>query len=166
MPQRVIFAISLSLLIFSLGVWLLLPHLIRHNSVISATRNTYTIRLNWKGLEKDLKVEISREYEELLTGLMNRPSLDNIDGMLFIFPAEQEQSFWMKNTFIPLDIIFFDAGGKFLNVHKNAAPCIDEESNCPLYPSNGKTKYVLETNAGFLPNEWFEEGLTLDINKI
>lgn len=147
-------------------VQLIVIYKIREDNVTVTSKNIYTINLYWKNQKKKLKVEFSKERQDLLKGLMYRKSLEGIDGMLFIFPNEQEQSFWMKNTYINLDIIFFDAQGNFLNVYQNASPCADKKTNCPLYPSFGKTKYVLETKAGLLPDEWFDNELKLDIRKI
>jgi uncharacterized membrane protein (UPF0127 family) len=67
-------------------------------------------------------------------------------GMLFLFPAESMRSFWMKNTRIPLDILYFDGDLKLVSMSENTPPC--RTRNCPAYRSTGPAKYVLELNAG------------------
>jgi uncharacterized membrane protein (UPF0127 family) len=83
------------------------------------------------------------EYDREL-GLMFRKSMDENRGMLFIFPDTQARSFWMRNTVIPLDIIFIDDSKTVLNIAKNTTPYSDVS-----YPSAGPAKYVVEVNGGF-----------------
>ena len=77
---------------------------------------------------------------------MFRKSLPQNQGMLFIFEDEQPRAFWMKNTLIPLDMIFIDANWRIVKLIKNAEPC--KEDPCPTYDSERPAKYVLEVNAG------------------
>jgi uncharacterized membrane protein (UPF0127 family) len=91
-------------------------------------------------------VELAESQQKQALGLMFRDSLPNDHGMLFIFPAEGFRSFWMKNTRIPLDILYFDEDLKLVSVAENAQPC--RTQRCPSYPSDGPAKYVLELNAG------------------
>lgn len=98
------------------------------------------------GNEIDYDVEIADTYEERRTGLMFRESMGERSGMFFVFETPAKQSFWMKNTLIPLDMIFVDSGYKILNVAKNVPPC--EKDPCATYSSEGMAKYVLEVNAG------------------
>jgi hypothetical protein len=67
-------------------------------------------------------------------------------GMLFIFPNEAPRSFWMKNTRIPLDIMYFDKDLNMVSISADTQPC--RVSRCPSYPSIAPAKYVLELNAG------------------
>lgn len=89
-------------------------------------------------------VYIAESNESRATGLMNIKNLPENEGMLFIFPDSQIRSFWMKNTYIPLDIVFFDSNKKFINYHKNAEP-LDISTR---YVSDKPAKYVLELNGG------------------
>lgn len=89
-------------------------------------------------------VYIADSNESRATGLMNIKNLPENEGMLFIFPDSQIRSFWMKNTYIPLDIVFFDSNKRFINYHKNAKP-LDESIR---YVSDKPAKYVLELNGG------------------
>jgi hypothetical protein len=80
-------------------------------------------------------------------GLMHRTSLDANAGMLFVFPREERESFWMKNTLIPLDIIFITADLRVLEIYRSVPPCAGVL--CPFYTSSAPIKYALEVNAGF-----------------
>ena len=91
-------------------------------------------------------VELAETQQKQALGLMFRDSMPDDHGMLFIFPAEGLRSFWMKNTRIPLDILYFDDDLKLVSVAANAQPC--RTRRCPPYPSEGPAKYVLELNAG------------------
>ncbi|URL58055.1 DUF192 domain-containing protein [Luteibacter flocculans] len=79
-------------------------------------------------------------------GLMNRPKLAADHSMLFIFPDDQPRAFWMKNTLIPLDILYFDKDRKLVSMQLNAQPC--KADPCAIYPSDGNARYVLELPAG------------------
>ncbi len=91
-------------------------------------------------------VELAETSEEQSLGLMFRDSLADDHGMLFVFPGESRRSFWMKNTRIPLDILYFDAELRLVSVAADARPC--RTPRCPNYPSTGPAQYVLELNAG------------------
>ena len=92
-------------------------------------------------------VEIADDDAERQRGLMYRNHMSDDHGMLFVFEHEEPQSFWMMNTHIPLDILYFDAGRKLVSASRNTPPC-SSGVNCPSYPSKGRAKYVLELNAG------------------
>ena len=95
-----------------------------------------------------LDIEIADTEYETQTGLMYRSSMETNQGMLFIFNDVAQRSFYMKNTQIPLDLIFIDGDNKIVSFQKNAKP-FDENS----LPSNAPAKYVLEINAG-LVDKW------------
>jgi uncharacterized protein len=88
-------------------------------------------------------VEMATTEEEKQTGLMYRKELADGRGMLFDFAPEQEVSMWMKNTFIPLDMIFIRADGRILRIAENTEP-----QSTKIIPSNGLAKGVLEVIAG------------------
>lgn len=92
-----------------------------------------------------LDIEIANTEFETQTGLMYRDVMANNQGMLFIFNDETERFFYMKNTKIPLDIIYINANKTIVSFQKNAKP-MDETS----LPSNLPAKYVLEVNAGLV----------------
>ena len=95
---------------------------------------------------KTFNVEIADTAEKQALGLMFRDSMADDEGMIFVFPNEAPRSFWMKNTRIPLDIMYFDKDLKMVSISADTPPC--RVSRCPSYPSTGPAMYVLELNAG------------------
>ena len=93
-----------------------------------------------------INVEIADDNEKRIRGLMFREKLNENEGMLFIFGDESYQTFWMKNTLIPLDIIFIDKDFKIINIER-AVPCKQEP--CALYRSAKPAEYILEVNGNF-----------------
>jgi uncharacterized membrane protein (UPF0127 family) len=91
-------------------------------------------------------VELALTRQQQNRGLMFRDHLPQDAGMLFIFNSEAPRSFWMKNTRIPLDILYFDADLLLVSMVENARPCAADP--CPPYPSTAPAQYVLELNAG------------------
>ncbi len=104
-----------------------------------------------------LDVEIADTFEEQKAGLMNRESLSDSSGMLFVFDEAESRSFWMKNTLIPLDMVFFNQNKEYVSVVRDAQPCPPEERVCPSYKSEGEAMYVLETNPGVVEDHILEE---------
>ena len=102
------------------------------------------------------EVELAKAPEEIKTGLMFRKSLDKNKGMLFVFDKAAGHSFWMKNTLIPLDIVWLDKNGQIVFISENNQPC--RESSCSPISSGVKAKYVLETNAGTAKESGFKIG--------
>lgn len=95
-----------------------------------------------------IDIEIADDEYKTETGLMYRHSMEANHGMLFIFPNEQRRSFYMKNTEIPLDIIYLNSKKEITSIQKNAK-AFDQTS----LPSEAPSKYVLEVNAG-LSDTW------------
>ncbi|HLW71673.1 MAG TPA: DUF192 domain-containing protein [Candidatus Binataceae bacterium] len=91
-----------------------------------------------------VNVEIANTPSERELGLMYRQHLDADAGLLFVFPAVDHLTFWMKNTEIPLDMIFADGDGKILGVVENATPYTENSRSV-----EGDSLYVLEVNGGF-----------------
>ncbi len=107
-------------------------------------------------------VEIADTREAQTRGLMFRDSLERDRGMLFVFPREAPRAFWMRNTRIPLDILYFDAELRLVSVAANARPC--KTAQCPSYPSEGPAQYVLELNAGIAGELGVTRGDILSVN--
>ncbi len=103
--------------------------------------------------KQKLTIEIADNDKETAQGLMFRRSMPDSCGMLFIMPENEPQSFWMKNTFIPLDIIFLDNQKRVVTIQANSAPFSEE-----AIPSYENAKYVLEVNAGFCQRKGIEKG--------
>ncbi len=95
---------------------------------------------------KCFSVEVADTPGERETGLMNRDYMEPGTGMLFIFESEGRQNFWMKNTLIPLDMIWIDKGHRIVHIESNVPPC--ESDPCPVYGTTHDALYVLELNAG------------------
>ena len=90
-------------------------------------------------------VEIAKTIEERRTGLMYRKKLLNNEGMLFIFPREKIIQLWMKNTYIPLDVIFISENKVIVDIKKNM-----EKLSETIVKSKVKSRYALEFNAGLI----------------
>lgn len=93
------------------------------------------------------QVELAKDDAERARGLMFRDAMEADHGMLFIHDAQEPQSYWMKNTKIPLDILYFDNDRKLVSQQRDVPPCSAGDA-CPPYPSNAPARYVLELNAG------------------
>ena len=89
-------------------------------------------------------VDIADTPEERGTGLMLRESIDRNEGMLFTYPDKEIRLFWMKNTKIPLDILWID-DGMVVFVSDDTPPCTTQQ--CPVYGPNLSVQYILEVNA-------------------
>jgi hypothetical protein len=91
-------------------------------------------------------LEIANTDELRAQGLMYRDHLAPDAGMLFFFPSDGFYAFWMKNTRIPLDMIWIDANRRVVDVRIEALPC--KADPCPSYPPKGNARYVLEVAGG------------------
>ena len=101
-------------------------------------------KLQFAGTE--FQVEIVDTPATRATGLMNRSELAADHGMLFVFESAQPVAFWMKNTLIPLDILYFNLEQELIEIHADTPPC--QTDPCASYPSQHAVKYVLELPAG------------------
>ena len=109
------------------------------------------------GTIRDFTVELALTREEMSVGLMFREDMDDDHGMLFYFGQEQEISFWMKNTFIPLDMIFIKKDGTIHHIHEKAKP-----NDLTSIPSNGLAVAVLEINGGLSQKLGIKMGDTIN----
>jgi hypothetical protein len=110
----------------------------------------------------DVLIEIAETEGAIAQGLMHRKSMDFDKGMLFIFSDNDTRSFWMKNTIIPLDIIFVSEDMKIVAVKDHTKPYSTES-----VPSNGKqAKYVIEVNAGFSGKFGIKEGNSISFERL
>lgn len=103
-----------------------------------------------------VRVEPVAEDELRAQGLMFRDHLDPGTGMLFFFPQDGVYSFWMKNTRIPLDMIWIDAEKKVVHIKNDVPPCRIE--NCPSYDPGVPARYVLEVAGGEAAKNGFRVG--------
>ncbi|MCB0727240.1 MAG: DUF192 domain-containing protein [Ignavibacteriae bacterium] len=102
---------------------------------------------------KKIEIEIAENDAERTQGLMYRKSMDDTKGMLFIFQREEPQSFWMKNTIIPLDIIYVNSKREIVKIYKNTTP-FSENS----LPSGKPATYVVEVAGGYTDRYGIKEG--------
>jgi len=109
-------------------------------------------------------VEVARTPEETSQGLMYRESLPPRTGMIFLFTDSAPHNFWMKNTMIPLDIIWIDASGKVIFVSANTPPCNSDP--CPTYGPKAPAPVVLEIAGGLAEKEGVKAGATLGLADI
>ena len=129
--KKFLIIILILLLIFSLFIFL--------NLKTSQEKNTLTLEIN----NHTFILEKAITQEQKQQGLMFRRFMPENRGMIFIFNEEEERSFWMKNTLIPLDIIFIDENYKITSI-QTAQPCINDP--CQTYQASAR--YVIELNAG------------------
>ena len=102
--------------------------------------------------DQTLVVEIADTPEKLSQGLMHRRTLAAGTGMLFIFPNEEIRSFWMKNTFIPLSIGYFNGRRELIDIQDMAPAQSVMQVDFPTYPSRLPAQYALE-----VPQGWFQK---------
>lgn len=105
-------------------------------------------------------VEIADTDEARARGLMFRDHLAEGHGMLFIHEREAPLAYWMKNTRIPLDILYFDSQRRLVSQQRDVPPC-SAGAQCPPYPSRAPARYVLEVNAGEAARLGLEDGQEL-----
>ncbi len=106
-------------------------------------------------------LELALTPEEQALGLMFRESLPDRTGMLFVFETSDSHHFWMKNTMIPLDMIWMDASGKVVYVSADTPPC--KADPCPTYGPDGPASQVLEIAGGLAKKEGITAGATLKL---
>ena len=94
-----------------------------------------------------VEVEITTTQEEMRTGLMNRTSLHEDSGMLFIFDKEYVHKLWMKNMFISIDVIWLNDEGIIIHIDKNVMPC---DEYCKSFGPESSSKFALEVNGGYV----------------
>lgn len=108
-----------------------------------AVCNPDQVQLRGDWGEARFTIELADDAAERAEGLMNRASMPQSAGMLFVYPEARDVGFWMKNTLIPLDMIFLDSSGTVSRVHSNAIP-----GDLTPIMGGGSIKAVLEINGG------------------
>ena len=112
-------------------------------STAASAASFQTLEIVTKSGVQVFSIEMATTEQEKETGLMYRKELADGKGMLFDFSPEQQISMWMKNTFIPLDMIFIRADGRILRIAENTEP-----QSTKIISSGGLAKGVLEVIAG------------------
>jgi hypothetical protein len=103
-----------------------------------------------------ITLEVADTPETRVRGLMERWSLPELHGMLFIFDVSEVQRFWMHNTPLSLDMIFVDENRRILNIAESTTPMSKQ-----TYSSSGPARYVVEVRAGFSNRHGVEEGMRI-----
>jgi len=103
-----------------------------------------------------ITIELAETPRDWAKGLMYRKEMPLSHGMLFVFELPEPKRFWMRNTYIPLDIIFLDEDDTIVGISENAAPLSDTN-----YRSPGPVKYVLEVNGGFSRQHRIKRGVRI-----
>lgn len=112
-------------------------------STAGATCNADIAEFRWDGHAARFSVEIADAPAERSKGLMFRQGMSAGAGMLFVYDHPQDVAFWMKNTLIPLDMLFIAANGRVLAIHPKAVP-----GDLTPIPGPPETQMVLEINGG------------------
>jgi uncharacterized membrane protein (UPF0127 family) len=102
---------------------------------------------------KKIDIEVARTIHKKSLGMMYREEMTDSQGMYFIFPVEEPQSFWMKNTPLPLDIVFVNSNKTIVKIHADAQPLSENH-----YPSIQPARFVVEVRGGFTTEYNINEG--------
>jgi uncharacterized membrane protein (UPF0127 family) len=103
-----------------------------------------------------IAAEIAADDDTRERGLMFRDQLQPGTGMLFLFPSDGRYPFWMKNTLIPLDMIWLDSGGRVVFIGSDVPPC--KVQNCPSVDPGADSRYVLEVAGGVARQHGLKQG--------
>ncbi len=125
--------------------------------LITVAKDATALRQMWLNGHV-FELEIAATPAERGRGLMHRESLPEDTGMLFVFSSENTLSFWMKNTLIPLDILYIDSTGVVVDIQTMIPQPGAPNSELRTYPSAAPAQYALEINAGFAETLGFEVG--------
>jgi uncharacterized membrane protein (UPF0127 family) len=121
----------------------------------TAASELRTVTIEASGSEEvEVRVEVADTDAEHQLGLMGRTALPEDQGMLFVFDEEQELSFWMKDTLIPLSVAFMDSEGRIVDI-QDMKPLDDDP---PHYVSAEPARYALEVNRGFFEERGIKVG--------
>lgn len=113
------------------------------NNLLAAPCYDHSLSIKGDWGHVQLSVDVAEDPEERARGLMFVESMPQFSGMVFLFDPPTRASFWMRNTLIPLDMIFIDSQGQILGVHENAQP----GDETPVSPYND-VAMVVEINGG------------------
>lgn len=113
--------------------------------------------------DTEFSVDIANTPEERATGLMKHESLGENESMLFVYEEEGDRSFWMKNTTIPLDIIFMDSEMEVINIEAADPEPNTADENLASYQSERPAQYVLEINQNRSEEIGLEKGEKMEI---
>jgi hypothetical protein len=135
-------------------------------SIQSCSSQTPATSLQVTIAGKTFVLEVARDVQSRTSGLMHRTSIPKDGGMLFIFPDSRMRSFWMKNCFVPIDLLFLDSRGTITALHEmpidpqqeEGESDLEYERRLPHYWSNTPARFAIELTNGSI------EGLNLRVN--
>ncbi len=140
--------ISAMVIFAAVIIFLVVSNLIKKNEpdkeYMFRKDGTLTFQNTTGQVESKIDIQIADNDFDRELGLMYRKHMAENEGMLFIFPQDTIQTFWMRNTFIPLDMVFINSNDKIVSISRNTQILSDQ-----TYSSAGPAMYVLEVNAGF-----------------
>jgi len=149
MPKSIILILIFPLIIIAILIWRLFFYIPSSNFINIKIANT------------NYKIELAKTIAQKTKGLSKRESLCSNCGMLFIFGFETELPFWMKDTLIPLDLIWLNKNGKIVDI-KTAI----ETNSQKIYQNQFPAQYVLELNANDSQKLNIKIGDIIDLSKI
>ena len=143
-----IFKIAVIILILAVAAFVVIKNVFQgkkdDNEFVFKKNGVLTFLDSTGNTKAKIDIQIANTDFDRQLGLMFRKSMSENQGMLFIFPQASVQSFWMRNTYISLDMIFVNADMKIITIHKNTKILSDQS-----YQSTGRAEYVIEVDAGF-----------------
>lgn len=145
--------VAVLLLVVVVGVRVIVQQLSEKATQQSSTLQRATLHI----ADQDLSVEVAKTTVARERGLGGRTSLAQDAGMLFVFQSPGRYGFWMKDTLIPLDMLWIDDAGVIVDLAQNVQP----ESYPTVYTPKSPARYVLEINAGFIRQNGVAIGQTV-----
>lgn len=137
-------------------------NLVDENNIVS-TSSCSGEKIKVSISDREYCVEVADDNLTRSKGLMWREMMPNNDGMLFKFDDEQYLSFWMKNTLIPLDILFFNSEKKLVDFKNDFEPC--KTINCETFTTDSRARYAVEVNADQFENDLLDQNIDLVIGE-
>ncbi len=161
-PQRFVFGVKSTYNVYRLTMKVLIL-LLTFILITSACGQKPAVVIHSSTGDHRVIVEIASRPDQIALGLMYRRSLAEDKGMLFLFEQEEPLSFWMKNTLIPLDMIFISRDLVIVDI-TTMQPC--RTAPCPSYTSKVPAQYVLEVNAGYCRRRNIKIGDRVSLKKV
>jgi uncharacterized membrane protein (UPF0127 family) len=132
------------------------------SAVLAAALSLVTIHAP----KADLRLEVARTPADREYGLMNRASLAPHTGMIFVFPLDAQVQFWMKNTLVPLDMMWVGADGTVRQVDANVAVVAPSLPDAQIPIESGNGQFVIELPAGEAAKDGIASGVRLDLQEV
>ena len=111
-----------------------------------------------------VSVEVVSKDEDMERGLMYRTGLDQDKGMIFVFPSDGKQQFWMKNMHFSLDMLWISSDDRIVYIATNVPACTTD--TCPTYSPDKAARFVLELNSGYTTTHQWKLGDILDLKGV